>query len=197
MIKNIYTIQHEADHGDTFAHGHFFDRDEAIRVARNTAPGDADINRYVVSVVGYDVDTDEIDEEDLEGIDLNDANALFDAWEMSICDFPDPISYDVVCDHGKWTRENKATNESRDFKVITEARCVYSGTNLTPSNGYICEYRGDLYFIASDEYSIEDAESWAFDIERKWEFEDVNPEYAYYEISAPSVRIDIDAIIRR
>lgn len=96
MKKVVYLVKENRLYADSFETGWTFNLKEALDTLESEARWgygkerkDADKVQYWLD--GYEIDTDEMSEEDLEGVNVNDAKELYHAWLDTLCDTPDPV----------------------------------------------------------------------------------------------------------
>jgi hypothetical protein len=82
----------------------------------------------------------------------------------------------------------------RDFEIVKRALRGHP-TIRGLTEGHIVRYEGELFFVyESDEnVNIEECDSWRFDIEKKFCFEDYDPDfYHYYEADSILVPLSLN-----
>lgn len=71
----------------------------------------------------------------------------------------------------------------RDFEILKAAN-RFPKSRKGMEEGFLVKYNGDIYFICNPDegMSIEECESWAFDIESRWCIDEYDTEtHSYYE----------------
>lgn len=96
MKKVVYLVEEVRRYGDSFETGWIFDMNETLDTLASEARWGYEKERKDARKVqywlkGYEIDIDEMSEEELEGVNVDDAKELYHAWLDTLCEMPDPV----------------------------------------------------------------------------------------------------------
>lgn len=100
MKKVVYLVEENRLYADSFDTGWTFDLKEALDTLASEARWGyekerKDAEKVQYWLMGYEIDIDEMSEEmseeDLEGVNVDDAKELYNAWLDTLCGMPDPV----------------------------------------------------------------------------------------------------------
>lgn len=96
MKKVVYVVEEVRLCDDSFETGWTFDLTEALDTLASEARWGyekerKDAKKVQYWLMGYEIDIDEMSEDDLEDVNLDNAKELYHAWLDTLCGMPDPV----------------------------------------------------------------------------------------------------------